>query len=96
MKLLPRITSVEPIIHGVLKIVWNDGYEGVVDLRPLIAKGRIFDHLRVPENFVKVSMEEYGHSIAWVDETGYTIDLGADSLRRDAEAQAELHQLLAS
>lgn len=96
MTLLPRMTSVEPIIHGVLKIVWNDGYEGVVDLRPLIAKGRIFDYVRVPENFVKVELEECGHSIYWLDETGYMIDLGADSLRRDAEAQAELHQLLAS
>ena len=34
MKKLPRIVSTEPVIHGVLKIVWSDGYEGVVDLRP--------------------------------------------------------------
>ena len=34
MKRLPRIVSAEPVIHGVLKIVWNDGYEGVVDLSP--------------------------------------------------------------
>src|ERR1700676_3686741 len=27
-----RIVSAEPVIHGVLKIAWNDGYEGVVDL----------------------------------------------------------------
>src|SRR3954463_5037428 len=36
MKPLPRMTSVEPVIFGVLKIAWNDGYEGVVDLRPVI------------------------------------------------------------
>ena len=29
MKKLPRMTKVEPVIHGVLKIVWTDGYEGV-------------------------------------------------------------------
>ena len=96
MKPLPRIITVDPVIYGVLKIVWNDGFEGVVDLRPLIAKGRIFEHLRAPENFLKVSTDEYGHSIFWIDETGYTIDLGSDSLRRDAEAQAELHRLIAS
>jgi hypothetical protein len=44
---LPRMVSVSPVIHGVLKIVWNDGYEGVVDLRPLLAKGKIFTHLRL-------------------------------------------------
>jgi hypothetical protein len=96
MKPLPRMTSVEPVIYGVLKIAWNDGYEGVVDLRPVIARGRIFEFIRNPENFKKVALEEYGHSIYWIDEEGDTIDLGADSLRRDAQAQAELHKLMAS
>ena len=41
MKKLPRIVSAEAVIHGVLKIVWNDGYEGVVDLRPVIDRGRL-------------------------------------------------------
>jgi hypothetical protein len=29
VKKLPRIVTAEPVIHGVLKIVWNDGYEVV-------------------------------------------------------------------
>jgi hypothetical protein len=29
---LPRILSVEPVIQGVLKLTWNDGFDGVVDL----------------------------------------------------------------
>ena len=47
-KALP-IVSAEPVIHGVLKIVWTDGYEGVVDLRPPIAQGGIFSYLRRPK-----------------------------------------------
>ena len=92
-ELLPRMVSVSPVIHGVLKIVWTDGYEGVVDLRPLLARGKIFTYLQTPENFEKVRLEEYGHHIYWLDDKGYEIDLSADSLRRDAEKQAELHQV---
>jgi len=95
MKKLPRIVSAEPVIHGVLKLVFTDGYEGVVDLRPLIARGRIFSWLQKPKNFQKIQLEEFGHHISWTDDKGQVIDLGADSLRRDAEKQAELHRLIA-
>jgi hypothetical protein len=94
MKKLPRLTRVEPVIPGVLKLVFLDGYEGVVDLRPLIAKGKIFSWLQTPENFAKVRLDEYGHSLSWVDDSGYEIDLSAGSLRRDAERQAEIHRLM--
>ncbi len=91
---LPRIKIAEPVIHGVLKLVFLDGYEGVVDLRPLLAKGKIFTWLQEPRNFAAVRVDEYGHSISWVDEDGYEIDLSADSLRRDCERQAEVHRLM--
>jgi hypothetical protein len=91
--LLPRIVSVEPVIYGVIKLVWNDGFEGVVDLRPVISDGEVFEYLRNPTNFPKVAVSEYGHSIFWIDDTGYEIDFGADQLREDAAKQAELHRL---
>ena len=94
MKKLPRIASAEPVIHGVLKLMFQDGYEGMVDLRPLLAKGKVFTWLQSPENFAALRLEEFGHAIAWVDDTGYQIDLGADSLRRDCERQAEIHKLM--
>jgi hypothetical protein len=94
-EILPRMTTVEAVIHGVLKIRWNDGYEGVIDIRPLIAQGEIFEYIRDPNNFAKVQLSEYGHTVHWLDSTGYEIDLGSDSLRRDAEKQAELHRLIA-
>ena len=92
-ELLPRMVSVSPVIHGVLKVVWTDGYEGVVDLRPVLARGKIFTYLQTPANFENVKLGEYGHSVYWIDDNGYEIDLSADSLRRDAEKQAELHRL---
>jgi hypothetical protein len=94
-KLLPRITNVEHVIHGVLKIVWNDGYEGVVDLRPVIDRGKIFTYLQSAENFKKFKLDEYGHSIEWINDDGHEIDFGADNLRRKAENQAKLHKLVA-
>jgi hypothetical protein len=94
MSELPRIASADVIIHGVLKIVFKDGYEGVVDLRPLIAKRGVFEWLRDPKHFEHLTVDEYGHSLGWIDSEGYEIDLGADSLRRDCERQAEIHKLM--
>ena len=94
MKTLPRIAAAEVVIHGVLKVVFHHGYEGVVDLRPLIAKGKVFAWLSAPEHFAAVRVDEYRHSVSWLDSEGYSIDLGADSLRRDAERQAEIHLLM--
>lgn len=85
-----RITTAEPVVHGVLKLVWNDGYEGVVDLRGIIADGAIFEHIREPENFTKVRVAKYGHAIYWGDEDNEEVDFGADRLRELAEEQAAL------
>ncbi len=89
------IVSVSPVIYGVVKLAFSDGYEGVVDLRPLIADGQVFEYLRRdPKNFDRVAVSEFGHSIFWLDDTGYEIDLGADQLRADAEKQEALHRLV--
>jgi len=93
VKKLPRIVSAQPVIHGVLKIIFTDGYEGVVDLRPTIARGRIFTYLQNPKNFAKVRVSEYGHSIEWINEKGEEIDFGADTLRSKAENQARLNEV---
>jgi hypothetical protein len=87
---LLHIVSAEPVIHGVLKIVWDDKYEGVVDLRPIMARGKIFIYLQSETNFKKVQVAEYGHSIGWINDAGYEIDFGCDRLREMAEEQAAL------
>ena len=93
MKKLPRIVSATPVILGVLKVVWNDGYEGVVDLRPTIARGRIFTYLQNRQNFAKLRVSEHGHSIEWKNDKGEEIDFGADTLRSKAENQARLNEV---
>jgi hypothetical protein len=92
MSEIPRIVAAEPVIHGVLKIQWDDGYTGIVDLRPVISRGKIFTYLQESENFEKLKIGEFGHGIVWVNDQGEEIDLGADSLRQRAEKQAELHR----
>jgi hypothetical protein len=89
-----RMKSVEPVLYGVLKIVWFDDYDAIVDLRPVISEGEIFEFLRLsPERFNTVKLEDYGHSIYWLDDEGDEIDFGSDSLRRRAERQAEILRL---
>jgi hypothetical protein len=91
----PRIASVSPVMYGVLKLAWADKYEGVVDLRPVLASGEVFEFLRKsPQRFMDVRLGEHGHRIFWVDDVGDEIDFGAESLRRDAERQAEVHRLM--
>ncbi len=89
-----RIKSVEPILQGVVKIVWLDNYEAIVDLRPVIAEGEVFAFLRgSPEPFNSVKLAEHGHAIYWLDDSGDEVDFGSDQLRRRAKRQAEILRL---
>ncbi len=86
--------SAEPVIFGVVKIVWKDGFAGVVDLRPLLARGDMFEFLRAtPARFDGLTLEEHGHKIFWLDDQGDEIDFGSGSLRQRAERQAGLLHL---
>jgi archaellum component FlaC len=67
--------SAEPVIFGVVKIVWKDGFAGIVDLRPILAKGEMFNFLRVnPARFDDLKLEDYGHRIYWLDDDNDEID----------------------
>ena len=84
--------SVEAVLYGVLKIAWLDGYEAVVDLRPIIGEGEIFALLRgTPEHFNSVELAEFGHSIFWRDDEGDGVDFGSDSLRPEPAASPARH-----
>ena len=83
-----RITAAEAVLAGVLKVAWNDDYEGIVDLRGIIAEGEIFAPIRNPENFRNVRVASYGHSIYWGKEGDEDVDFGCDRLREIAEEQA--------
>ena len=88
---IPRIVTAEPVIPGVLKLMWDDDYAGVVDLRPVLMRGGNLAFLQRPEAFAKVKVGEYGRTIVWLDPQGETIDFGSLSLRQRAERQKEMH-----
>jgi hypothetical protein len=89
-----RMKSVTPVLYGVVKIVWLDDYEAIVDLRPVISEGEIFSFLRCsPSRFDTVKLSDFGHTIYWLDDENDEIDFGSDSLRRRAERQAEILRL---
>lgn len=90
MRAMLRVASAEPVLFGVLKIVWDDGLEGIVDLRSIMAKGEIFGSIRDQEHFRAVHVEPYGHSIFWGEEGNEEVDFGCDRLREIAEQQARL------
>ncbi len=90
MSKMLRISSAEAVVPGVLKLVWNDGYQGIVDLRGIIAHGALFETLRDPGQFVDVRVAEYGHSIYWGKDGDEDVDFGCDRLREMAEEQAAL------
>lgn len=94
MSEIVRMKSVEPILFGVVKIAWTDGYEAVVDLRPVISEGDVFEFLRRRQDrFDDVRLSDFGHSIYWLDDSGDEIDFGSESLRRRAERQAAILRL---
>lgn len=90
MTRLLRISSAEAVLPGVLKIRWNDGYDGIVDLRGVISSGPIFEPLRDSRHFGEVQVEAYGHSIFWGEDGNEEVDFGCDRLREMAEEQAAL------
>ena len=85
-----RATAVEPVTWGVLKLVWADGAEGVVDLRPLLKRGEMFAFLRdEPRHFFQVGNDQ-GRRIFWTSPDGTEADLGTDQIRAWSEMQAAL------
>jgi hypothetical protein len=82
--------SAEPVIFGVVKIVWKDGFAGIVALRPLLAKGEMFNFN--PARFDDLKFEDYGHCIFWLDNSD-EVEFGSDSLCQQAERQASLMHL---
>ena len=89
-----KIVTVEPVVFGVLKIVWADGFEAVVDLRPVLSDGAIYEFLRnTPGLFKAVKLEQFGHYIYWLDPSGDEIEFGSDALRRRAVRQADILRL---
>jgi hypothetical protein len=84
-KILPRIVAVtageQPM---TLRVRWDNGEEGVIDVSGMIESYRVFAPLRQsPELFRQARVGEYGTDVVWTDE----INMAADTLWRLAQEQ---------
>jgi hypothetical protein len=85
------VVEAEAVILGVIKLVFDDGYEAILDLRPQMEKGN-WKNLSCWKEFEAVQVEEFGSRIFWTDVAGHLIELPADWLRHAAEKQEELRR----
>jgi len=85
----PLIVEAEAVILGVIKLVFDDGYEAVLDLRPQMKKA-LWRDMSGWEDFEQVQVEEFGSSIFWTGFSDHPIELPADGLRDAAERQEKL------
>ena|SRR6266480_3641838 len=82
------LKSVEVVRYPVLRIEFEDGLSGELDLSDTITSGVMFAPLKDPEYFKRVAIADGGHSFGWnLDEIGGEIDFCADSTRLDIETQ---------
>lgn len=72
---MKRILSVEPLPGYKLKLRYDDGVEGVVDLSAEVSKG-VFKAWEDLKHFASVKTAHNGRALEWPGE----IDLCADSL----------------
>lgn len=68
-----KAIDVQPLSDYKIKVVFDDGVSGVVDLHELVEKG-IFQHLKDEKAFRNVHTD--GASIAWSEE----LEIDADNI----------------
>ncbi len=73
---LHRIREAIPLPEYRLRITFDDGVSGEVDMKPVIDKGGVFTALADPRRFEQVQIAPSGRYIFWPDE----LDLCADAL----------------
>ena len=84
----PLIVSVEPVMFGVLHVVFDDGYEGVLDMRSVMGQA-IWQNIRTKEDFFEVELDQIGGYLSWPKGRGAT-ELPADGVRVTCERQESL------
>jgi hypothetical protein len=85
--MMQSIIAVEPLPHTRLRITWADQSESVIDLRPLLAKGGVFETWSDKARFEAVRIGERGRTLIWHDREGDEIDLCADALWQMAHGE---------
>ena len=84
--MMHRIVAVEPLPDHRLRLSYEDGYVGEVDLAYTRPQGGITAFIRDPDVFETVRISESGHALAWGDpDEGDGVDMCADALRLQAK-----------
>ena len=83
--MFPKILRIEPHADRTLTVVFEDGREGDVDLRPLISRGGIYTAMNDDAFFFAATTAANRRSVVWPDDQ---IELGADGLARDLRPTA--------
>jgi Protein of unknown function (DUF2442) len=87
---LRRIRSADYVMHGVVKLVFDDGFEGLVDFRGFMALGHAYAPMNDRAYFKTFSVGDGNFSLGWGPADDPDIDFGADRLHELAHTQADL------
>jgi len=80
-----RVVSVAPCYPAV-RLTFDDGLAGDLDLSDYLAKGGHFEPLRNSDFFAQVRLGRGGRCFGWrLDEIGNELDFSADGARADIE-----------
>jgi hypothetical protein len=73
----PRVTHVSVVGAHAVELTFTDGSRGVVDLGPqLVGRGGVFEPLKDPAYFARVSVDRDAGTIVWPN----GVDLDPDGL----------------
>ncbi len=85
---LHRFASVEALQYPVIRVTFDDGVSGTLDLADEIANGPIFAPLKDQDFFRTVAVGEDGRTFGWrLDEPGHEIDFCPAATRTHVETQ---------
>jgi hypothetical protein len=84
---LHTIAAADALPGQRLRLTFADGFQGVVDLAAIAARGGVLSVLATDPGGFAVS--EHGRALVWVDADGDEVDLCADALRQMAEEQRQ-------
>lgn len=80
MALLTRIVGAEALPGHRLRLRYEDGATGVVDMSGTVARGGVFAALAGPR-FGTFRLTQGGRAVCWLDDAGEEVDFDADALR---------------
>jgi hypothetical protein len=52
-----KVSAIHPLDGRRIHVVFADGYEGNVDLAPLIGRGTLYEPLQAEESFLRVTLD---------------------------------------